>query len=388
MTVSLSTQPSQEERLFTSRGLRPPHFESYKPPKEIKGGHHRASVRCLGWSTDARRLASGGTDKTVKVWTPERSLAERSSVELKGHTETVDALAWDPTHPERVATASSDKTVRVWDIRSQVATMTTATPGSNINLSFHPKGHLIAVGDREDVVSLLDVRAGGKILGVIRPSDSSSSSSHEEINEINWNNSGSIFAATTGTGYVRVLDARSHNDCEAPKVASESASAKVGNGERDSAAGGDTKAAAATKSMSKGSETIPWNPIHTLIAHTATIFCAQFDPLGRYLATASADSTIGCWNIPEFTSHWMSGSELNYPPRSLSFSHDGEFIAAGGEDPFVWIGSTVDGSTIHKITTSGMTINSLAWNPSKYLLAYAGEEKVAGHEGTIRIWGL
>lgn len=82
----------------------------------------------------------------------------------------------------------------------------------------------------------------------------------------------------------------------------------------------------------------------------------------------------------------MAGQDLNYPPRALSFSHDGEFLAAGGEDPFIWIGSTVNGATIHKLPVAGTT-NTLAWNPAKNLLAYAGEEK-AGHEGTIRIWGL
>ena len=106
---------------------------------------------------------------TVRVWTPERSLDVRSSIELKGHTESVETLAWDPTHPERLATASTDKSVRLYDIRSGSSIMTTTTPGANINLSFHPKGQLLAVGDRNDILSLIDIRAGGKILGTIRP---------------------------------------------------------------------------------------------------------------------------------------------------------------------------------------------------------------------------
>lgn len=41
----------------------------------------------------------------------------RYSVELKGHTDSVDQLDWDPTHPDRLATASCDKTARIWDQR-------------------------------------------------------------------------------------------------------------------------------------------------------------------------------------------------------------------------------------------------------------------------------
>jgi WD40 repeat protein len=37
---------------------------------------------------------------------------------LKGHTNSVHQLCWDPTHPEYLATASADKTVRIWDTRS------------------------------------------------------------------------------------------------------------------------------------------------------------------------------------------------------------------------------------------------------------------------------
>lgn len=242
----------------------------------------------MGWNTDARRLASAGVDKVVRVWTPERSLDVRSSIELKGHTETVEALAWDPTHPERLATASTDKTVRLWDIRSGSAAITTHTPGANINLSFHPKGHLLAVGNREDVLSLIDIRAGGKILATIKPSPPTS---REEINEFAWNNSGSLFFATTGTGYVRVQDARHSNRVDPPKVASESASAQVAPSEAEqqlttaqesapAANGTDTS----TSDPHRINTTIPWNPVHTLVAHTATIFCCQVDPLGRSVA--------------------------------------------------------------------------------------------------------
>lgn len=301
MPVALSQPPTQDQELFASRDLRSPNFAAYQPAKEIKGGH-RAGVRCLGWNTDARRLASAGVDKVVRVWTPERSVDVRTSIELRGHTETVEALAWDPTHPERLATASTDRTVRLWDIRSGTAAVTTSTPGANINLSFHPKGHLIAVGNREDVLSLIDVRAGGKILGTIQASPPTSK---EEINEVSWNHSGSIFIATTGTGYVRILDSRAHNDVDPPKIASESASAQASAGakasadaskaastapkEAQGAASAETKAEAKAEppvgSVAQARESldikIPWRPVHTLVAHTATIFCAQFDPMGR-----------------------------------------------------------------------------------------------------------
>lgn len=41
-------------------------------------------------------------------------------IELKGHTDSVDQLCWDPKHADLIATASGDKSVRLWDARSKL----------------------------------------------------------------------------------------------------------------------------------------------------------------------------------------------------------------------------------------------------------------------------
>lgn len=46
-------------------------------------------------------------------------------LELKGHTDSVDQLCWDPKHSDLVATASGDKSVRLWDARSKLFSLNT-----------------------------------------------------------------------------------------------------------------------------------------------------------------------------------------------------------------------------------------------------------------------
>lgn len=58
--------------------------------------------------------------------------------------------------------------------------------------------------------------------------------------------------------------------------------------------------------------------------------------LTSLVATAAADSTIALWNTDEWTSAHVF-SEFKYPSRSLGFSYDGEWLAAGGEDTEVHI---------------------------------------------------
>ncbi|KAN0061804.1 hypothetical protein ACQY0O_005797 [Thecaphora frezii] len=353
------TPPPSDAAIFRERAIVLPAFQNFKPPKELKGGH-RLSVRGVAWSIDGRRLASCGADRAVRIWTPERSVDVRASTELRGHSESVDQLAWCPISPEQIATASADKSVRLWDIRTAKATQVIPTPGSNINVAFHPHGHQIAVGDKADTISIIDVKMG-KIVETIQDRGRGPV---EEINEFTWSPDGSLFLLTSGTGSVHIHDARAPLDEERPIKA----------------------------------PSTRWERVHTVVAHTANVFCIEMDPMSRYMATASADSMIGLWDTQEWMSVRMSGS-LSFPARSLSFSHDGEFLAAGGEDPWIDISSVATGNTVHKIPVTGM-INTLAWHPSKLMLAYAGDElppaaatgvglnSATREVGVVRIFGL
>lgn len=402
MSAPLSTAPDTAT-LYRQRGLNVPPFSAYKsksspstPIKELRGGHRPApitsgtiaeplasfssssatkgscSVRSLGWSIDGKRLASSSSDRSIRIWTPEVSVDARSTSELRGHTDGVEQIIWHPLQPDQLASASGDKTVKFWDVRSSKESNSIRTPGSNINIAYHPQGTYIAIGDRDDTVSIIDVRAG-KSLGLIRslgsPPDTTSQTANwiigerEEINEFSWTPDGRMFVMGTGSGNVRVLDARSL-DLHMADV-SEKPEAKPTPG-----------------------PALHWPLIHTIVGHTATVFCVGIDPLGRYLATASADSTTALWTLDDFLNVSVSG-HLTYPPRSISFSYDGEFLASCGEDNFICItatapmNSTSVDSPLHKIPVS-TAVNAVAWHPSRYYLAYAGDDS----NGTIRIWGM
>lgn len=47
---------------------------------------------------------------------------------------------------------------RFWDTRSSKNTATVSTPGSNLYMAWSPDSHHVAVGNREDVVSIVDTR--------------------------------------------------------------------------------------------------------------------------------------------------------------------------------------------------------------------------------------
>ncbi|KAF9336705.1 hypothetical protein BG006_007772, partial [Podila minutissima] len=267
---------------------------------------HKASIHTVGWNSDGRRLASGSVDKTARIWTPERTSDPRHSQELRGHTDSVDQLRWDPTHPDHLATASCDKTVRIWDARSGKSIHTIDTGGQNINISWSPDGQKIAVGNKDDKISFIDTRTFQIERNV---------QFKVEVNEIGWNPKGNLFFLTTGPGQIKVLEYPSMKE------------------------------------------------VHSMEAHTSNCYCLEVDPRGRYLATGSADALVNLWDMEEF-----------YHVRSF--------------------GSLVEtGESVHKITCFA-AMNTVAWHPSKYLLAYAGDEtdNVPGRSpimaGNLRIFGF
>jgi len=54
----------------------------------------------------------------------------------------------------------------------------------------------------------------------------------------------------------------------------------------------------------------------------------------RYFATGSADTLVGLWDINELIC-LRTFSRLSWPVRTIGFSYDGEYLAAGSEDDFI-----------------------------------------------------
>lgn len=78
----------------------------------LKGAYFTSLV----WSKDGLKLASTSisTDPTVTVWDLE---TEAAAFKLEGHSDNVYNVAWTP-ELQRLASGGDDKTIRIWDEKS------------------------------------------------------------------------------------------------------------------------------------------------------------------------------------------------------------------------------------------------------------------------------
>ncbi|GAB6031574.1 THO complex subunit 3 [Chamberlinius hualienensis] len=293
---------------------------------------HSAKVHSVDWNCDGRRLASGSFDRSVSVFVLERDRLSKDHT-FKGHGDSVDQLCWHPSHPDQLATASGDKTVRIWDARTQKCVATISTKGENINICWSPNGQTIAVGNKEDLVTFIDVKTH-------KPK--ADEQFKFEVNEISWNNTNDLFFLTNGQGCIQILSY--------PELQLQ----------------------------------------HVLQAHPANCICIEFDPVGKYFATGSADALVSLWDVNELACV-RTFSRLDWPVRTISFSHDGKMLASASEDLVIDIAEVETGEKITDVPVEYPTF-TVAWHPKRYLLAYACDDKDKYERereaGTVKLFGL
>ena len=247
-----------------------------QPNSTVVLSGHKDCVRTVAWNITGTRLASGSTDKTIRVWNPEKPEV-RYSLQLKGHSQTVDQLCWDPTNPDYLVSASHDKTVRFWDYRC-TSILPLSGPASSPSLTFalrsathrqrnpdQGREHQHRLESRrchrrsgqqgirrspssdkltsfqDDIITIIDAKQYKIIKSFKEPLEVNCSAllhhSSFKTNEMAWSHSGDLFLLTNGSGRVKIL--------EWPSL----------------------------------------DLLHTLYAHTSNCFSLEFDPRGRQAPT-------------------------------------------------------------------------------------------------------
>jgi len=304
--------------------------KNIQKPKEYPA--NSAKVHSVDWSADGKRLASGSYDRTATSFLFNEETGRISKdCTFRGHTGAVDQLSWHPTNPDILTTVSDDRSVRVWDAKKSREIANIQTKGDNINLCWTPDTHTIAVGNKEDLITFIDTRTW-KI--------SNEEQFKFEVNEMSWNKEGDLFYLTSGQGSIHIL---SYPDLKQQ---------------------------------------------HVIEAHPANCICIKFNPNGLNFAIGGADALVSIWDVNELVCI-RTLSRLDWPIRTISYSYDGKMIASGSEDHFIDISHVDTGTKICEVPGDSPTY-TVAWHPSKYLLAFACEDKErhSDREGTIKLFGV
>ena len=127
-------------------------------PAKYSLAGHRESVTALSFHPVYSILASASEDGTVRLWDYESGVFERT---LKGHTATVNSLAFEPGTGKLLATASADLSVKLWQFETFECVKTLNGHDHNVSeVRFLPSGDHILTCSRDKSLKLWEVASG------------------------------------------------------------------------------------------------------------------------------------------------------------------------------------------------------------------------------------
>jgi WD40 repeat protein len=127
----------------------------YSLDKVLTG--HAATVNSISISKNGQIIASGSSDRTVRVWS---TSSGQQLLQLVGHFDTILAVAIS-NNGDYVASASADGKVKLWRLQTgELVWTSTGNSGRLTCLAFSPDGSVLLSGSQDGFVRGWDINSG------------------------------------------------------------------------------------------------------------------------------------------------------------------------------------------------------------------------------------
>lgn len=357
---------------------------------------HEQAVLAVAISPDGRWLATGGADKTARLWDLSVQNPAAWAVVLPGHGGPVSAVAFTPDR-RWLITGAHDGSVRLWDLAARSpAESSVPLPGHRapiraMAISADSRWLLTAGGDAgnpDDSARLWDLRAQDpagsaiELRGHAQPIWAAAISPDGRWAALGGEDTAiRLFDLKARFPAAEQTVLRGHEGCVAALAVSPD-SRWLASGSYDHTARlWDLKAADPAAGGT------------VLGGHDGWIAAVAFSPDGRWVATASFDKTARLWSLmPSQTRRapiTLAGHEG--PIRTLGFSPDGDWLMTGSLDKTarLWDLTTPDPS-IQPLVLRGHNgpINAAAISPDSCWLATVCGGETRSEGDLVRLWNL
>src|SRR5262249_55965449 len=335
---------------------------------------HKAGVTVTLFSPDGKYLATGGGERTIKLW----DYAGKLSKSLEGHEGTVTRLDFS-SDGKKLVSAGVDQRVKIWDVHSGKELKDIKLPTIAATVAFTPDGQWLAAGCIDQTIRLF--RADGQP-GMVW------SAHGVAVTGLAFSPDGQ-YLASSGVDYlVRVWPVTGGKGDASLTVNTAAAILLPGH------AGPGSGVAFRRDSqhlVSCGSDLVVklWKieagaakEMQTYRGHRDWVTSVCFSKDGYFVLSTSVDRSAKIWEI---TSREIPlQSEHTGAVEAVAISPDGKLIASGATDQTIKLWDREQGVEVRTISGHGDAIQALAFTPDGKTLISTGGDK----DRSIRLWDV
>ncbi len=289
-------------------------FSSIQAWLTLKG--HKEDVNSVAWSPDGKRLATGSSDRTIKVWD---AAGGQELLSLKGHNGGVYSVAWSPDGT-RLASGSLDGTVKIWYATGQELLTLKGHQSGVDSVAWSPDGNRLATGSFDNTAKVWNA-ASGEERGTLRGHVA-------EIYKLAWSPDGKRLATASVDRTIKVWN------------------------------------------VAGGQELL------TLRGHKDRVYSVAWSPDGKWLATGSLDHTAKIWNADDGQELITLVGHTNNV-SSVAWSPDGNWLATGSYDQTVMVWEVDNGEKLLTLKGHTDSVSSVEWSPDGHRLATGSLDRTA-----------
>ncbi len=314
----------------------------------------------IAWGPSSKRLAVGCVDGAILICDAKTSKSHRV---LQGHLSDIWSLSWSKDGRQLASCGLKDETLRTWNLTDLDDSQSLVGDQSDHQLELDPDGTRIAAsGAYQSSIFVWSI--GGQLLAQRSFTDTvgtlSLSPDGTCVAHVPMSSPGLSFWETTSDTTVEIATDDSIMDL---------------------AWNADGRLAGASST----GDIVFWDDVGSQIltipdADEVRVFCIDWKPDGRHLASAGNDNYIKLWDVATGEMQWRSATATPFAAKEIRFSHDGSRLAAAYANVIVlWDSAT--GEQIAKFDEVRENFGSLDWSPDDSRI-------VASSDASITLWDV
>jgi WD40 repeat protein/tRNA A-37 threonylcarbamoyl transferase component Bud32 len=284
---------------------------------------HNSMVYAVAISPDGEIIASGSSDRTIKMWELRTGRKLRHLGRwFSGHTESVWTLAFSPDG-QTLASGSWDSTIKLWQVSTGKRILTiNAHPKWVNSVTFSPDGQILASSSADCTIKLWQVSTGREIRTFTGHTDS--------VASVAFSPDGQILASASNDCTIKLWHVNTGREIHTLSGHSFFVNSAIFDRE------GENLVSASSDTTIKFWEVTTGKQLHTLKRHSATVSSIALSRDAQILVSGSWDNTIKLWHVDTAKEICTLQGHESYI-RAVAISPDGKTIVSASDDDTIKI---------------------------------------------------